>query len=152
MNRPQRGWDEQSPFPDPVYAETVLAVNFADFQLSFTEALLEIHRAHLAMLAEQGILKAADARALLAALNGLNLEQLRAARFDGSSEDVFFYVEQQIAPRCDPDIAGRLHTARSRNDIAITLYRMETRREILDLIEQVIALRRGLLGLAANHI
>jgi argininosuccinate lyase len=139
-------------FPDPVYAETVLAVNFADFQLSFTEALLEIHRAHLAMLAEQGILKAADARALLAALNGLNLEQLRAARFDGSSEDVFFYVEQQIAARCDPDIAGRLHTARSRNDIAITLYRMETRREILEVIEQVIALRRSLLGLAANHI
>jgi argininosuccinate lyase len=143
---------QRSTFPDPVYAETVLAVNFADFQRVFTEALLEIHRAHLAMLAEQGILKAADARALLAALNGLNIEPLRAARFDGSYEDVFFYVEQQIAARCDPDIAGRLHTARSRNDIAITLYRMETRREILEVIEQVMALRGALLGLAANHI
>jgi argininosuccinate lyase len=142
----------QSEFPDPVYAETVLAVNFADFQHSFTEALLEIHRAHLAMLAEQGILQPADARALLAALNGLNLDNLRAARFDGSSEDVFFYVEQQIAARCDPDVAGRLHTARSRNDIAITLYRMETRREILNVIEQVIALRQALVGLAADHI
>jgi argininosuccinate lyase len=143
---------KQSTFPDPVYAETVLAVNFADFQRFFTEALLEIHRAHLAMLAEQRILKTADARALLAALNSLDAEQLRAARFDGSSEDVFFYVEQQIAARCDPDIAGRLHTARSRNDIAITLYRMEIRREILEIVEQVIALRRALLGLAANHI
>ena len=130
----------------------MLAVNFADFQRSFTEALLDIHRAHLAMLAEQGILRPADSRVLLAALKGLDLEQLRAACFDGSCEDVFFFVEQQIAARCDPDIAGRLHTARSRNDIAITLYRMETRREILDLIEQVIALRRGLLSLAANHI
>lgn len=130
----------------------MLAVNFADFQRCFAEALLDIHRAHLAMLAEQRILEPADSRVLLAALNGLDLEQLRAARFDGSSEDVFFYVEQQIAARCDPDIAGRLHTARSRNDIAITLYRMETRREILDLIEQVIALGRGLLSLAAKHI
>jgi argininosuccinate lyase len=152
MNALQRGRDKRSPFPDPVYAETVLAVNFADFQRSFTEALLEIHRAHLAMLAEQRILQPADARALLAALNGSDLEQLRAARFDGSSEDVFFYMEQQIAARSDPDVAGRLHTARSRNDIAITLYRMETRREILDVVEQVIALRQALLALAANHI
>jgi argininosuccinate lyase len=142
----------QSSFPDPVYAETVLAVNFADFQRCFTEALVEIHRAHLAMLAEQGILPSADAQALLAALNGLDLEQLRAAPFDGSCEDVFFYVEQQIASRCDPDVAGRLHTARSRNDIAITLYRMETRREILEIIAQIISLRAALLGLAANHI
>ena len=104
------------------------------------------------MLAEQGILEPADARALLAALNSLDLDELRAARFDGSHEDAFFYLEQQIATRCDPDVAGRLHTARSRNDIHITLYRMETRREILGVIEQVVALRRGLLGLAANHV
>ena len=104
------------------------------------------------MLAEQGILQPADARALLGALNGLDPDQLRAARFDGSSEDVFFYVERQIAARCDPDIAGRLHTARSRNDIAITLYRMETRLEILKVVEQLIALRQALLGLAESHI
>jgi argininosuccinate lyase len=152
MNAPQRGRDKQSEFPDPVYAETVLAVNFADFQRCFTVALLEIHRAHLAMLAEQGILRPAEARALLAALNSLDPDRLRASRFDGSCEDVFFYVEQQIAARCDPDIAARLHTARSRNDIAITLYRMETRRETLQVIQQVVALRGALLGLAANHI
>jgi argininosuccinate lyase len=130
----------------------VLAVNFADSQRYFTESLIEIHRAHLAMLAEQGILSPEHARILLAALDSLNGDELRAARFDGSCEDFFFYVESRLEAQCDPDIAGRLHTARSRNDIAITLYRMVTRREILHAFEAVLSLRGALLGLAATHI
>lgn len=129
----------------------MLAVNFADSQRYFAEDLIEIHRAHLAMLAEQGILPPAQARTLLAALNTLHIEELRAARFDGSSEDFFFYVEERLASCCDPDIAGRLHTARSRNDIAITLYRMATRREILEMTAGVIALHAALLELAGKH-
>jgi argininosuccinate lyase len=138
-------------FPDPAYARTVLAVNFADFQRYFLEQLIEIHRAHLAMLAEQQILSADHARVLLAALQALDIDELRAARFDGSCEDFFFYVEQRLASNCDPDIAARLHTARSRNDIAITLYRMVIRREILDAVAGGLALRAALLALAQKH-
>jgi argininosuccinate lyase len=130
----------------------VLAVNFADSQRYFTEALIEIHRAHLAMLAEQAILSPEHARILLAALNNLNGEELHAARFDGSCEDFFYYMESLLEAQCDPDIAGRLHTARSRNDIAITLYRMVTRREILQALDDLLALRLALLGQAAAHI
>jgi argininosuccinate lyase len=130
----------------------VLAVNFADSQRYFTEALIEIHRAHLAMLAEQAILSPEHARILLAALDSLNGEELRAARFDGSCEDFFYYVESRLEAQCDPDIAGRLHTARSRNDIAITLYRMVTRREVLHAFEELLALRRALLEQAAAHV
>jgi len=129
----------------------VLAVNFADFQRYFAEGLIEIHRAHLAMLREQGIVSAEHARALLAALEGLDREQLRAACFDGSSEDFFFLVENRLDAQCGADIAGRLHTARSRNDIAITLYRMVTRRELLLVLEELLALRGVLLGQAAAH-
>ncbi len=129
----------------------MLAVNFADFQRYFAEELIEMHRAHLAMLAEQQILPAEQARTLLATLGSLNLEELRAARYDGSCEDFFFYVEEKIASLCDPDIAGRLHTARSRNDIAITLYRMVIRREILRVTAGVLGLRGVLLGLACQH-
>ena len=129
----------------------MLAVNFADFQRYFADELIEMHRAHLAMLAERQILPAEQARMLLAALNSLNLEGLRAARFDGSCEDFFFYVEEKIAAHCDPDVAGRLHTARSRNDIAITLYRMAARRQILRVASGALKLRRVLLELACQH-
>ena len=43
----------EAPFPAPVYAETVLAVNFEDAKRYFLEALLEIHYAHTLMLARQ---------------------------------------------------------------------------------------------------
>lgn len=129
----------------------MLTVNFADFQRYFAESLLDIHRAHLAMLAEQGILKREHARTLLSVLRGLDLSALRAARFDGSSEDFFFHVEEAIASQCDPDVAGRLHTARSRNDIAITMYRMEARRRILAAVDQVLAVRAALLDLACKY-
>ena len=54
-------------------------------------------------------------------------------RYDGTCEDLFFYVEQLLIAACGEEIAGRLHTARSRNDIDMTMYRMRQREFILAL-------------------
>ncbi len=43
-------------FPAPVYAETVLSINFRDAQRFFLDPLIEIHYAHTLMLARQGII------------------------------------------------------------------------------------------------
>ena len=56
-----------------------------------------------------------------------------AASYDGTCEDLFFYVERLIAQACGDEVAGRLHTARSRNDIDMTMYRMRQRELILAL-------------------
>ena len=69
------------PFPAPVYAETVLAHNFEDARTHFLDSLLEIHFAHTRMLAACGILTGDEARTLLAALQGLDLRRIAAARF-----------------------------------------------------------------------
>ena len=53
---------------------------------------------------------------------------------------------------CGRDVAGRMHTARSRNDIAITLYRMVARRELLSYAGELAHLRGVVLGLAAKHL
>ena len=49
------------------------------------------------------------------------------AAYDSRCEDLFFFVERLIVERCGEDAAGRLHTARSRNDIDMTMYRMQQR-------------------------
>ena len=88
---------------------------------------MAINYAHLVMLAEQGIISAADARALRDALDGISLDRVREVLYDGTYEDLFFYIERLIDQACGADVAGRLHTARSRNDLAMTMYRMRQR-------------------------
>ena len=138
-------------FPAPVYSETVLAVNFEDAKKYFLEALLEIHAAHTLMLSRQGILAESDARTILAAIAGLDRQAILAARYDGRSEDLFFYVQRLMVEACGEDVAGKVRTALSRNDIDLTLYRMRLRREVMRIAAETADVRRVLLDLAAAH-
>ena len=141
----------RSTFPSPLYAETVLAPNFKDFQRLFLESLLEIHYAHTLMLARQGIIPMASAEACLRALDELDAAELKTAVYDGRFEDVFFYVESRLEAVAGEE-AGRMHTARSRNDIALTLYRMRLRIAVLEIAEALCTLCGTLLALAQEHV
>ncbi len=77
-------------------------------------------------------------------------DTVRRTPYDGSCEDLFFFVEHLIAERAG-EVAGRLHTARSRNDIDMTMYRMRQRDFVLDLLDATLALRSALGGIAAAH-
>ena len=135
----------------PEYIKFVLNANFEDAKAQFLAPLLAIHYAHLVMLTDRGIIPRADARAIRDALNTIAPDDIRSASFDGTCEDLFFYVDRLIARGCGDDAAGRLHTARSRNDIDMTMYRMQQREMLLALISGVAALRRVLIDLADRH-
>jgi argininosuccinate lyase len=141
-----------SDFPAPVYAETVLEVNFRDAQRHFLDPLLEIHYAHTLMLARQGIIPGAAAQRCIEGLDKLDRAGLASAPYDGRSEDLFFYVEQALARLCGVENSGRMHTARSRNDIDITQYRMRLRSEIVEILRRLNASRGVLLQLAKEHV
>jgi argininosuccinate lyase len=135
----------------PEYVRLVLNENFEDAKAHFLAPLIAIHYAHLVMLVERGIIPASAGHAIRAALDDLPLDDLRRTLYDGTYEDLFFLVERLIAARCGDEPAGYLHTARSRNDIDMTMYRMRQRDLILDLLDGSIALRRVLLTLADRH-
>jgi argininosuccinate lyase len=139
-------------FPAPVYAETVLRQNFDDAKRYFLDFLLEIHSAHTRMLASQGIITRDDEQTLIAALDQLDRQSISNAVYDGSHEDLFFYIESLLEKAAGQDIAGKMHTGRSRNDIAITLYRMSIRRDLLKLAAAVAELRCVVLELAGRHL
>ena len=135
----------------PEYVTYVLNENFEDAKANFLSPLMTLHYAHLVMLAEKGIVSKEDAHAIREALDSVDEAAVRQVVYDGTYEDLFFYLDRLIIAACGADVAGRLHTARSRNDIAMTTYRMRQRECLLDLAAATLDLRRSLLDLIAQH-
>ncbi|HTK26319.1 MAG TPA: argininosuccinate lyase [Pyrinomonadaceae bacterium] len=138
-------------FPAKSYKENVLADCFADAKEYFLDAYYQVDLAHAVMLEEQGIITANELRQLLGALTSLDFDTIRKIEYDGSFEDLFYLLQQEIAKRCDPDVAGKLHTARSRNDIDVTIYRLRLRQDCLRLLSSTMELRNVFLDLASQH-
>ena len=136
---------------DPQYIDHVLNENFEDAKALFLSPLMAIHHAHLVMLADREIVSAVDARTLRAALDSISVSDVRATPYDDRCEDLFFYLERLLVQACGEETAGRLHTARSRNDIDMTMYRLRQREFILALLDATLDLREGLIGLGERH-
>jgi argininosuccinate lyase len=105
---------------------------------------LAVDRAHVVMLAEQGVVAEDDAAAILGAL--ADVEQ---AGFDAlpEGEDVHEAIETAVVERVG-SVGGKLHTARSRNDEVAACIRYRLREDLLDAIEAVLALRAALADVA----
>jgi argininosuccinate lyase len=86
--------------------------------------------AHVTMLARTGLVPAEDARAIRRELLGIREMAARGALppFEGE-EDVHMAVEAELTRRLGPSVAGRLHTARSRNDQVALDLRLFAREE-----------------------
>ena len=109
-------------------------------------------RAHAAMLRRQGILSEADARAIDAGLAAVGVE-IGAGKLveDPALEDIHMHVEHRLAQLIG-EPAGRLHTARSRNDQVATDFKMFVRGAIDATIGGIDALELALLDRAEEHI
>ena len=135
----------------PDYVTAVLNENFEDAKAQFLSPLMAIHYAHLVMLTEQRIVPEDTAHSIRGALDAIDLDAVRQVRYDGTYEDLFFYIDRLIVQGCGEDAAGRLHTARSRNDIDMTMYRMQQRQLVLRVVDGVLGLREVLIALSSRH-
>lgn len=136
-------------FPDRVYAETVLAPLYGHAKSVFAEPLMRINRAHCVMLAETGILGAADAAAIAAALAEIEASDiLDASDYTGEHEDLFFEVEAALKKRVGAELGGRLHTGRSRNDLDHAIFRIRLKAVIDAFAAEARAAARAMLSAA----
>jgi len=108
-------------------------------------------KAHAAMLADRGIIAAADAAAIVAGLDAI-AEDIAAGRFAFKTalEDIHMNVEAALAERIGAP-AGRLHTARSRNDQVATDFRLWVRDALDRLDDGLTALQAALIDQAERH-
>ena len=108
-------------------------------------------KAHAAMLAAQGIITAVDAKNIGKGLDTI-LSEIAKGSFDfkRALEDIHMNVENRLGELIGP-AAGRLHTARSRNDQVATDFRLYVRDTIDELDAALAAFQRALVERAIEH-
>ena len=112
---------------------------------------LAASRAHAAMLAKQGILSEADAKAIDEGLAAVGLEIADGKLVeDPALEDIHMHVEHRLSQLIG-DAAGRLHTARSRNDQVATDFKLFVRNCTNEAIAGIDALEAALIDRAEEH-
>lgn len=123
-----------------------------DFDQRLAEQDVAGSRAHARMLMTQGIISKADLEAILKGLETVEAE-IREGRFEfkRSLEDIHLNIESRLAELAGA-AAGRLHTARSRNDQVATDFRLWVRAAAARIEERLEALQLALLKQAEAHV
>ena len=109
-------------------------------------------KVHCRMLARQEIIETTEADAIIQGLQQVQ-EELEAGTlpFQESLEDIHMHVESRLRQLIGP-VAGKLHTARSRNDQVSTDLRLYLREQVDFLKHGLRTMQRQLLTLATDHV
>lgn len=139
-------------FPGKVYVEALLKPVFNDQKTYLFDAMFALHRAHVVMLAEQNLLPKEEAREILSGLNELGQMNRAEIEYDPNYEDLFFMIESKLGVLIGDELAGKVHLARSRNDMGEGMYRYVLREKLLHLVEGVDRLSEALIEQSALHM
>ncbi|MEM7068424.1 MAG: argininosuccinate lyase [Pseudomonadota bacterium] len=134
--------------PDAIMEEINASIGFD--HVLYTQDIAG-SKAHATMLAEQGIISREDATQIIAGLDTI-LSEIETGdfKFSRALEDIHMNIESRLRELIG-DAAGRLHTARSRNDQVALDFRMwvrETMQGISSSLEEII---KALLARAEEH-
>ena len=134
--------------PDPIMEDINASI---DFDRHLYRQDIAASKAHAAMLAKKGIITAQDAKQIAHGLDTI-LSEIEAGKFSfqRALEDIHMNVESRLAALIGP-AAGRLHTARSRNDQVATDFRLWLRDAIDDIDAQLAAYQLALAEKALEH-
>lgn len=143
-------WGGRFREPTNVFVERFTASIHYDSRL-FREDILA-SSVHCRMLARQGIITNEDARQILDGLERVRGE-LEAGQmvFRPALEDIHMHIESRLRELIGP-VAGKLHTARSRNDQVATDLRLYLRGEVDALLGGLLSVQQSLVNLAKDHI
>lgn len=113
---------------------------------------LDVNKAHVLMLAHQGIIESKVAKAILKVTQEMAaMGDQPTFAIDPSREDTYFNLEHYLIERTGLEVGGQQHTARSRNDLGATVTRLYTRRYYLKICELFNTMRQTLMDVAARN-
>lgn len=107
--------------------------------------------AHVLMLKNEDIIDEEIADKILEALTKLREEGFEALNFDYSVEDIHMAVENYVTNMVGQEVAGFMHTAKSRNDQVATDIRLALRSKIIEIQIAILDFIEGLVKLSEEH-
>ena len=108
--------------------------------------------AHARMLVRQGILTPEEGEKIIAGLEEIEKEiEGSQFTFTAAREDIHMHIEARLQEKVGP-VAGKLHTARSRNDQVATDLHLYVKEEAAAVMALIAGLQETILGLAERHL
>ena len=121
-----------------------------EFDKRIFNADIQCNIAHTTMLKEQGIIAAVDADKIIESLKELESEGINALIFDSSAEDIHMALENYVTSKIG-EVAGFMHTGKSRNDQVATDLRLILKEEIEEIENEILTFIETILEIASNH-
>jgi argininosuccinate lyase len=121
-----------------------------DFDRRIFQADVRCNQAHTTMLKEQGIIPAEDADKILDALNQLEANGINSLKMDPSVEDIHMALENYVTSQIG-EVAGFMHTGKSRNDQVATDLRLVLKEELSDILADLLNFISTMLDMAQEH-
>ena len=116
------------------------------------QTILDINKAHILMLAEEGIIKTEVARSILDCTQKIaSMQDNPQFEINPNVEDLYFNFERYLLEQTGAEIGGQQHTARSRNDLFACEQRMDIRRYYLNISSLFNELRQTLIEKAREN-
>lgn len=143
--------NEGQTFPGKTYVEELLMPVFNDQRDFLFHVMFDIHRAHVIMLAEQGIIPDDEAKVMLEGINKVAQTDVGLLLYEPQFEDLFFMMEAKIGEEIGAELAGKIHIARSRNDMGVAMYRLVLRSHFIQLLGSAHSLSEAILTQAEKH-
>jgi argininosuccinate lyase len=121
----------------------------AEHDLYIADDVVEINLAYVLLMTKAGLLSREEGRLLSSALANLT-GSIKA--IPPKMEDVHMVIENEVTNKVGPEVGGKLHTGKSRNDQVATALRMRLREFLLRICRELLDLEECLLTKASKNI
>ena len=138
---------------DPLVCQYVTTPELDNELKRSYQTFLDLNKAHVLMLAKQGIIKNDVAKAILRVNQKMaDMGDMPTFDYDYALEDIYPNLEKYLIDQVGIEIGGQQHTARSRNDLTVTEERIDARRMYLKICRLYNDVRQTLLKMAKENI
>ncbi len=128
----------------PVYVARVLDPAYRNWTERFYGASMSVHKAHLCMLRETKIVSSGIASRIAQGIARLETSFSPPQHIPEGVEDLYFLFEKALGEQIGEEETAWLHTARSRNDMDTTVFRLVLRESLFGLLARLLELADAL--------